>query len=277
MRRILVALMALTAVAVVSCTKEKSFEEDNGNSSGNSDGELLTQIVFNMGPSSATTAFSYDANKRLVSETNQGGIGLSSNDSLTRITRNAQGIIEKVELFHNPLLSEPSVWYVRYDAAAKRYIARLTKDSNGNVEDSVAYSYNALGKIVSETGYVDFGGGFEATTKDTVIYDGTGNIKKVVLSEWDGSTWEAGSEKSMEYDVKINPLKLAEEAIVLNRYEYFGNNNVTKVTIVDYDMPTLSQEITLTYTYNASDKPLTAAIGLPMAGGATLPASFKYK
>lgn len=273
------ALVALTTLAVVSCTKEKSFEEENGNGGGggNSDGALLAKIVIQLGPDSATTTFTYDGSNRLIQEANKGLISFNSDDSLMRVTRNTQGIIERVEQIPDPILGDPTVWYVRYNATTKRYTARLTKDSNGNVEDSIAYDYDASGKIVSGTAYVDFGGGVEPLMKETYTYDGVGNLKKVVLSEYDGTAWEEVSEKTMEYDSKTNPLKLAEEAIILDRHQYFGTNNMTKVTIIDYDMPSQSEEITVAYTYNASSKPLTAAIGIPGAGGLTLPATFKYK
>jgi YD repeat-containing protein len=279
MRRVLLALCALTTLVVVSCTKEKSFEEETGNSGGggNSNGDLLAKIIIQIGPDSTTTTFEYDANKRLISEANKGQITFTSDDSLVRITRNSQGIIEKVEEFPNPILGDATVWFVRYNVTGKRYTDRLTKDANGNVVDSIAYTYDGSGKIVRQLWYVDFGGGFEELAKDTLIYDGAGNIKKVVTSEYDGTTWEELGEQTMEYDSKTNPLKLGTEAILLNRHQYYGDNNMTKATLIDYDMPSMSQEITLTYTYNASSKPASAAIGLPGAGGITFPATFRYK
>lgn len=273
------ALIALTTLTVVSCTKEKSFEVENGNGGGggNTDGDLLTKIVIQLGPDSTTTTFGYDGSKRLISEANKGQINFTSDDSLVRITRNTQGIIEKVEEFPNPLLADATVWFVRYNTTTKRYTARLTKDASGNVEDSIAYTYDGSGKIVLQTWFADFGAGFEELVKDTIIYDGAGNIKKLLSSEHDGVEWEEVGEQTMEYDSKVNPLKLGAEAVVLNRHQYYGDNNLTKVTIIDYDMPSMSQEVTLTYTYNNSGKPLTAAIALPGAGGFTLPATFKYQ
>jgi hypothetical protein len=273
------AFIALATMVAVSCTKEKSFEEETGSGGGggNTDGDLLTKIVIQLGPDSTTTTFGYDGNKRLITEANKGDITFTSDDSLVRITRNTQGIIEKIEEFPNPLLADVTVWLVRYNATSKRYTARLTKDANGNVLDSIAYSYDGSGKIVRQVWFADFGAGFEELVKDTLIYDGAGNIKKVLTSEYDGAVWEDEGEQSMEYDSKTNPLKLGVESILLNRHQYYGDNNLTKVTIIDYDMPSLSQEVTLTYTYNASGKPLTAAIGLPGAGSITLPATFRYR
>lgn len=273
------AFIALTTMVAVSCTKEKSFEEETGSGGGggNTDGDLLTKIVIQLGPDSTTTTFGYDGSKRLITEANKGDITFTSDDSLVRITRNTQGLIEKIEEFPNPILADATVWFVRYNATSKRYTDRVTKDNNGSVVDSIAYSYDGSGKINKQLWYVDFGGGFEEAVKDTLIYDGAGNIKKVVTSEYNGTDWEALGEQAMEYDNKVNPLKLGVESILLNRHQYYGDNNLTKATLIDYAMPSMSQEITLTYTYNASGKPLTAAIGLPGAGTITLPATFRYR
>lgn len=273
------ALIALTTMAAVSCTKEKSFEEETGNGGGggNTDGDLLTKIVIQLGPDSTTTTFGYDGSKRLITETNKGDITFTSDDSLVRITRNTEGLIERFEEFPNNFLTDAAVWFVRYDATARRYTNRVTKDGSGSVVDSIAYTYDGSGKITRQLWYVDFGGGFEDAVKDTLIYNGAGNIQKVITSEWDGTAWEELGEQAMEYDNKVNPLKLGVESILLNRHQYYGDNNMTKATLIDYAMPSLSQEITITYTYNASGKPLTAAIGLPGAGTATLPATFRYR
>lgn len=279
MRRVLLALLALTTLVAVSCTKEKSFEVENGNTGGggNNDGDLLAKIVIQLGPDSTTTSFGYDAGKRLISEANKGPITFMSDDSLVRITRNAAGIIDKFEVYPSDPTEETEVWFVRYDAGAKRYTNRITKDANGNVVDSIGYSYNSTGHIVSQYWQIDFGGGVLAVLKDTLIYDGVGNITKVVTSEFDGTSWEDLGEQTMTYDSKTNPLKLGTEAVLLDRHQYYGDNNLTKATLIDYDDPSQSQEISLTYTYNASSKPLTAAIGLPGTGGLTLPATFRYQ
>ncbi|HEY1113390.1 MAG TPA: hypothetical protein VGE66_07505 [Chitinophagaceae bacterium] len=279
MRRVLLALMALTTLVAVSCTKEKSFEEENGTpgGGGNTDGDLLAKIVIQLGPDSVTTTFGYDAGKRLISEANKGPITFMSDDSLVRITRNTQGIIEKFEVYPSDPTENTEVWHVRHDAASNRYTNRITKDATGNVVDSIAYTYNGTGRIVSQFWQIDFGGGVLAAVKDTLIYDGSGNIQKVVTSQFDGTSWEDLGEQTMEYDNKTSPLKLGTEAILLDRHQYYGDNNMTKATLIDYDDPSQSQEISLTYTYNASSKPLTAAIGLPGTGGITLPATFRYQ
>lgn len=277
MRRVLLALLALTTLIAVSCTKEKSFEVDNGNSGGNTDGDLLAKIVIQLGTDSTTTTFGYDGSKRLISEANKGPITFMSDDSLVRITRNTQGIIDKFEVYPSDPTEETEVWFVRYDAANKRYANRITKDANGNLVDSIGYTYNGAGRIVSQFWQIDFGGGVLAAVKDTLIYDGAGNITKVVTSQFNGSAWEEMGEQTMEYDSKTSPLKLGTEAVLLDRHQYYGDNNLTKATLIDYDDPSQSQEISLTYTYNASSKPLTAAIGLPGTGGLTLPATFRYQ
>ena len=279
MRKILLALTAIVTLCVASCTKEKSFEEENPGGTGGdaTDGELLSKIVVQLGPDSATTTFSYDLGKRLVSEANVGGLSIASDDSLQRVVRDANGIIQKIILYPDPVISDEIEYILRYNAAAKRYTTKLTYDANGHVEDSIAYTYDNAGRIALQTAYVNFGGGYEAVGKETIEYDGNGNIRKLTAAEFDGATWEDFQEITYEYDDKVNPLKLGVEAVLLNRQQYHGNNNVTKIVVEDFDSPMFNQEITLTYTYNASNKPLTAAITIPGAGGATLPVKFKYK
>lgn len=278
MRTTLWAMIALTVLTLVSCTKEKSFETETGNpGGGTTDGDLLAKIVIQLGADSSTTSFTYDASKRLVSETNKGLLSVVGDDSLQRINRSAEGVIDRISVWPSSFLNTVFEYTVRYDGVSKRYTSKLSYDDLGHVEDSIVYNYSPSGKIVSAHLYADYGGGPELLGRDSMVYDGNNNIVKVITSEWENSDWSDLSEMTVEYDNRVNPLKLSEEAIVLERYQYYGNNNPTKITIVDYDVPTLNEEITLTYTYNVSDKPLTANIGIMGASGATLPAIFRYQ
>jgi hypothetical protein len=277
MRRVLLAMLALTTLAVVSCTKEKSFELGNGNTGGNTQGDLLTRVVIQTGPDSSTTFFSYDGSKRLLTETNKGPFAIVSSDSLQRVTRDAEGVIQTITVYPDAFVSDVYEFTMRYDATSKRYTAKLSFDNSGNVEDSIAYTYNTSGQIARVMYMVDFGSGYEPLGKDTIIYDGNSNVSKLIAYDYDGSDWEALEELAFTYDNKVNPLKLGQEAIVLERYQFCGNNNPTKISYVDYDTPALNQEVTLTYTYNAKDKPETASIVLPGAGGIALPVFFRYQ
>lgn len=272
-------LTALITLAFASCTKEKSFEDETGMGPGgdNSDGALLTRIVIQMGSDSATTSFGYDAGNRLVTETNKGDLSIVSGDSVQRATRDAQGIIQTIALYPDRFSNDHIDYTLRYDAAAKRYTAKLTFDGNGNVEDSIAYTYDGSGRITAQEAFVNFGGGFEPIGKETIEYDANGNVRQVTTAEYEAGTLKNTAEMVMEYDSKVNPLKLGVDAIILDRQQFFGNNNVTRITIQDLDDPTLSREITLTYTYNASNKPLTAAISIAGAGGTTIPVRFRYQ
>ena len=278
MSKVFLALTLLLAVCAVSCSKEESLENGNGGTGGgNTNGVLLSQIVIHLGADSATTSFLYDGNKRLLTETNEGLLSIVSDDYLQRVTRSAQGVIQRVVVYDNSTLTDSIEYFVRYNSSNSRYIAKLTYDDAGNSVDSIAYNYDNSGKIVSQIAYVNFGSGFEPITKDTMIYDGGGNIKRTVTYERDGNVWDDIGEMAVDYDIKVNPLKLSQEAVVLDRAQYHGNNNPTKITIMDYDEPMFNQEITITYTYNSADRPVTANISIPGAGGASLPATFKYQ
>jgi hypothetical protein len=278
MRKILVGLAALTTLAFASCTKEKSFEDESatGPSGGMTDGNLLTKIVIQMGSDSASTSFGYDAGNRLVTEANKGNLSIVSDDSVQQVTRDAQGIIQKIVVFPDRFSNDHVDYTLRYDATSKRYTAKLTFDDVGHVEDSIAYYYDASGKITAQEAFVNFGG-VEAVGKQTIEYDASGNVRKVTTGEYEAGTLKNTAEMTMEYDSKVNPIKLGVDAIIMDRQQYFGNNNVTRISIQDLDDPTLSREITLTYTYNASNKPLTAAISMSGAGGATIPVRFRYQ
>lgn len=279
MRKILVGLAALITLAFASCTKEKSFEDESptGPGGGMTDGNLLTKIVIQMGSDSAITAFGYDAGNRLVTEANKGALSIVSDDSVQQVIRDAQGIIQKVIVYPDRFSNDHVDYTLRYDATSKRYTAKLTFDVDGHVEDSIAYSYDGSGRITAQEAFVNFGSGFEAVGKETMEYDANGNVRKVTTGEYEAGTLKNTAEMVMEYDSKVNPLKLGVDAIILDRQQYFGNNNVTKISIQDLVDPQLSREITLTYTYNASNKPLTAAISLSGAGGATIPVRFRYQ
>jgi YD repeat-containing protein len=257
--------IAFLSLFLFSCQKEKSLED------GSAPGSTLLRVVTKVSDTDSTiTSYGYDGSRRYLSQ-NVNGDDYLFNGNNVRLTRNDQGVIQKMEVTEQPS-GDNVVYNVNYDASNKTYTSKTsTFTSSGTTyKDSTAYIYNTSGKIIEEVYFLSDGssGGYVEVEKFEYNYDGTGSLILVKDSYYDETTGDyvAVSEVGFEYDSKVNPINLGAEAILVNELIANSAHNVTKVTINNILDPTYNETIDFDYTYNAIDKPVSASVTFSSIG-----------
>lgn len=269
----ILSALSVISLFLFSCQKEKSLED------GVIPGTTLDKIVVKVGPDdSTTTSYGYDGSQRFTSQTVAGDDFIFSGNNV-KVTRNGEGIIQKIEMSDQS--GSGIVYTVNYDASSKQYISKVASYDNGGtmVKDSAAYKY-ASGKIIEEIYYEDDGttGGYVETEKFDYSYDGSGNLGKVTDSDYDetSGTYTPISEVGFQYDSKISPLVLGDDAILIDELLSVSGNNVTKVSITNFVDATYNETINFDYTYDATNKPLIASVTFASLG-IPIPVFYYYK
>lgn len=274
MRRILIALSACVVV-LSSCQKEVSFDLGNNGGNGGTTSSLLTKMVITQGSDSTVTNYVYNSAKKLIAiNATQDSVGGSAFNNQT-IIRNAQGIIQKIIIKASDLQLygiDSLVENVHYDAASSKYVSKAATFSllGFTVMDSSYYTYSG-GQIISEDDYTDDGTGLQ---KSTINYGFTGsNLTSLKAYDYNSGSQTLDLNQIFEYDNKTSPLILGNEAFVIsNQYLWYSSNNLTKMTVNVTGDPQTHIE-TLTYTYNSSSKPVSAAV---VADGQDATATYFY-
>lgn len=266
--RIGLPLIAVTtAFLLFSCEKERSFDPDGNNTGGSTNGELLTRTVTKFGTDSIVAIYDYDAQKRLISYKTFGSVAGSSVEIELKFVRNSQGIIQKSILktdFFASMGIDSVVRNVHYDASKSRYtsMAAAYFDGSDDVQDSTLFTYNAAGKISSVEYFFDYATGvYSKDGKADYTYDGNGNVikEKNYFFDAGANAYEAYDESVYEFDSKVNPIFLGNEGFVFGDIITFSPNNQIKKTYTDLADPSQNGVATSTYTYNSSNKPVSAA------------------
>lgn len=261
------------ALLLLSCQKERSWED------GTVPGSTLVKVVTKVSNTDSTiTTYGYD-NKTYTSQ-NVIGDDYLFNGNDVEITRNSEGIIQKIQV------SEPGgddfLYMVNYNTSTKQYTSKVAtyKVQNATYKDSIAYKYNASGKIIEELAFTDDGatGGYVEIGKYEYSYDGSGSLLTIKDYYYDPSTgeFEGISEVAFAYDSKVNPLILNTEAILVDDVLFNSNHNVVKVSINNFADPTYNETIDFVYTYDALDKPVSAEVTFASIG-APVPVYFYYQ
>ena len=282
-----VAGLAVIALCLQACKKEKSFDPDAGdNTGGGTTGTLLTKAVTQLGDDDSLSVFyGYDGQKRLVSYRYDGVVDGDNFTGETRLVRNTQGIVQNVVTKSSDLLGlgiDSMVYSVHYNTGSSRYTSSVLtfKDAGIIIKDSTAYSYNAGGKLSQSEEFFDDGvsGGYSKLSKTEYSYDAAGNVTKVKNYGYDDNTalYEAYDEDVYQYDTKINPVILGNEAFLLGDPLFASPNNVTKDTYTDLLDASYNDIVTNVYTYNTNNKPVTATITY-QSEGVPYPVAYTYK
>lgn len=258
MQKRTVIFCVLATILLAACTKEKSIE-------GGVKQSLLMKMVAKLGTDSLVDAYGYDGSNRLISYSTS--IHIQGNVLLSQATfeRASSGVIQKVTLSSNQSVNQIQ-YMLNYNTASSRYTSAITTNivSGQTVKDSTAFTYDAAGKIMQKEEFYDdgFSAGYVEAYKTTYAYDGDGNVIKATEYEFDDATgtYNQSAETTYEYDTRVNPLRMAIEAYLVNEPERASPNNVTKNTYTDSTDPTQNETINIAYTYNNDNKPNTASI-----------------
>ncbi len=268
--RLLLTLSFLSCIVLFSCQKEKSFSNNNGGSTaGGATGTKLVKMVFKAGADSSVFAYSYNSSGKLITITVTGKEGGSPLYNKKTFVRNSQGIIQKLVMEDADFIQagiDSVVYKVRYDVSVSRYTGwTVSLDfGNGIQKDSIVYVYDGTGKIINEMGYGDGGTGtYQPSGKIEYTHSGN-NIMTKKLYSYDQGVYSLDFTITDEFDTKTAPLILGIEGIISESNSiapYYSSNNITKETVTYPNDP--AEILTITYTYNSSNKPASAIYSIP--------------
>jgi hypothetical protein len=277
--------VAIISLFLFSCKKEKSFDPNNPNGGGGgTGGALLAKTVTQLdGGDSLVVVYNYDNQKRFIGyiaeESYQGDLY----NSEMKFIRNAQGIIQKVVLksYDLVLIGIDSIFYVaHYNAGTSRYTSKVLTYDDGTdfFRDSTAFSYNSSGKIIGSEEFYDDGNGYVKASKIDYTYGSSGNITREKAYYFDdvSNSYVASYQDDYEYDSKVNPMILGNEAFLFGESSWAASNNQTKDTFTDLEDPSGGDVYTTTYTYNSNNKPLTDQT-VAQSDGVPYPTKYTYK
>jgi len=261
MKRSLTAVLGVMCIALFSCQKEVDdiFSNNSNSGGGGSTGSgLLTKITSKSGTDSATLTFGYNSNKKLlslVSEAISGGQDVTISE---RAVRDALGIIQQV-IYKSPQYQQfgldSAVSIIKYSGG--KYVAEVTTLNIGGIPlvDSVALIYNASGQVIREEQYTSIMGLTDKSGKTEYTYSGN-NVATLNNYSWDGTAFNLDETYTYDqYDAKLNPMYLGAEAFVFGSPEFASQNNPVKST---QTIMGTAENYTTNYTYNSSNKPVTA-------------------
>jgi hypothetical protein len=281
MNKPLILLCIAVSAILFSCQKEVSNENSNG---GASKGNLLVKSTYKAGTDSSFSLYAYDGSRRLKSLSSSGTSNGTFFANQTNLVRSGTGIIQKINIKNDQFAQlgvDSLVYTVNYDAGTSRYKSKVFAIDLivTIIKDSVAYEYDAAGKIAKVREFMDDGttGGYEEVYKTEYTYSGN-NITAANTYTFDVATNSYTLEvtETYEYDAKTNALQLGNEGIVIGNIGLYTANNVTKQTVVYPADPSSNQSMAATYTYNSNNRPLTASFVI-QPGGSTATSTFFYQ
>jgi len=261
--RILPATLSVLTILLFSCQKERDLASKE-NSGNDATGTRLVKMVTKNGTDSAVHIYSYNSSGKLIDMTTT---GIDQGDVLFNeetIARNSKGIIQKIIFKDEQLIQsgvDSFIINVHYDESLSQYTSRVDIIDYGFEiwRDSVTFSYDANGEMVTLTYFTDNGtGSYHPGGKADYTYAGN-NMATVKLFSYNSGAYEEDFTVTSEYDAKTSPLILGNEAFIID-YQglggYYSSNNFTKQTATYPSDPT--ETYTSTYTYNSSNLPATS-------------------
>ncbi len=283
--RILIPLFTLSTLLLFSCQKEVDFANSNNNGNGGNGGNggnsgtLLTKLVSVSGTDSSSLIFGYNSSKKLITLDILAVSGGTNSLTQERAERNSQGIIQKL------ILKDDQYQQVGLDSvetiigySSGKYTYKLTSIDLGVLvyKDSVALISDGSGKIITERTFDDIGAGsYDETSKTEYTYSGN-NIATIKYYSYDSGTSSYTLEETFtydEYDNKISPMSISNEAFVFDSPELYSANNPTKSSV---SASGISENYSTTYTYNSANRPLTASSTI-QPGNMTATGTYYYQ
>lgn len=258
--------LLITILFLWSCQKEQSFDSSVPGQN-NPQGKLLKMVYTYSPGDSSVTNFQYDGAGRLSGLSNPSGDVLMQGITNLRIVRDGAGFIQSYTLSDaNSSGQGDRVFKVYYDQASKRYKARtgMSEFNGTEVIDSTVFEYEGDRIITVRTlikATVDGPAGEFAKTD--IFYDASGNITTARTSIINLATniVEPAFEILLQYDTKINPLKLGMEGLVLDYLYGVNAGNVVKIAQRELMNGSEPEEyLTGSYTYRTDGKPATAVL-----------------
>lgn len=254
----LVSFLLLT-LFLAACQKEIDWGTGSAN-------QLLVKIVAKNGTTDSTiTVYSYNAQRKLIKEQiTSTAVGTGGGTQVEFIiNRDASGVItSSVQKSPDLILTGIDSIVTRYNYSNSKYTAGIFSLNvmGFAFTDSAVYTYDVNNRIISDQHYLKTSLFPLAIPilKNVYTYsaDGTNLMKQEQSApSTPGGPLSPVSNQTYTYDTKVNPLILLNEAIILNRADWFNANNVLTNQFASTASPTQNFTIDNTYRYNAANKP----------------------
>jgi hypothetical protein len=254
-------------ITAVSC--QKAYDRPDivigtpGSGSGN--GTLLSKLTIKGTGVDLVYTYGYNSNSQLTDFNYTAAFSGSTIFYKWHFFRDNAGKILQYSVKNNISgFPDSTLYTLHYTSGSSNfdYITGQYTFSGLPTKDSIIFLL-ANGKVSKYIGYGAYGANasYEATASTAYGYDVAGNIIKTTDSENDGTgTMVVTGIFDYEFDSKISPLQLGQEAYILEAARYFSKNNPIKAVSTDYTTSTAGVKSTNLYTfqYNSSNKPATA-------------------
>jgi len=271
--------LAFASFLLFSCQKEVDFANNGNGGNGGNSGTVLTKIVSKSGTDSSSLLFGFNSSQQLMTLDAISTSGGTTSITNERVERNSQGVIQKL-IIKNGQYRQAGLDSVEtlIGYSSGRYVSKVTViDLGGSLfRDSIALIYDGNGKVVTEETFDDLGSGnYDTTRKTNYTYSGN-NISSIKIYNYDASSSSYTLQETFtydEYDDKISPMTIGNEAFVFDSPELYSANNPTKSSV---SVSGSTQTYTTTYAYNSANRP-GAATSIILPPDTTITATYYYK
>lgn len=250
-------ILALTALVFTGCQKEIDWGT-------RATDQLLVKVIAKSGAADSTvTTYFYNAQRKLIRELVIAQMAGVSTQTELIINRDASGTITS-SVQKSPDLAATGIdsLVIRYNYSNGKYTAGIFDLTlmGLSITDSTVYTYDANNRIILDQHYLKTGFFPLAIPilKNDYTYSADGkNVTKQdqAAPSTPGGPLTPVSAQTYTYDAKVNPLILLNEAILLNRTNWFNANNVLITQVTNTLDPTLNLTTDNTYRYNTANKP----------------------
>ena len=253
--------LLIAASVLVACQKEIDWGIGGGVAN-----QLLVKIISKTGATDSTvTTYAYNAQRQLIREVSEAVTGGTAVQTELILNRNSAGLLL------SSVLKSPDLAVTGVDSILTRYNHNGTRYTSGvftlslmglTFTDSTLYAYDANGRIIGDQHLLK-SSLFPlpipiVILKNVYTYsaDGANLIKQEQSApSTPGGPLSPVSSQTYTHDTKVSPLILLNEAILLNRVEWFHANNVLINQLTITVDPTQNFTVDNTYRYNTSNKP----------------------
>ncbi len=253
--------LLLLGLFLAACQREIDWGMGGGSAN-----QMLVKVVAKSGPNDSTvTTYTYNTQRKLVRELVVAVTGGNAVQTELILNRNSAGVITS-SVLKSPDLAATGVDSIltRFNYANNRYTSGVfSLNLMGlSITDSAAYAYDANNRIISDQHFLR-SSLFPLPIPITIlrnVYTYSADGKNLVKQEQSAPNNPGGplspvSSQTYTHDTKVNPLIILNEAIILNRADWFNANNVLSNQFASVADPTQNFTVNNTYRYNAVNKP----------------------
>lgn len=265
------------SVLLNACQKEIDWGLNAG-----SDGDLLVKATEISVTTNDTNiiSFQYDAQRRLTEYQSAGKVNGTPTNIRFQISRASDGRITKIHA-RTSLASafiDSTVYFPVYNGNRLAYVIDTQYSSLMNIRDSVAYVYNGLGQCTEMERYTDILGSMEPITRQTFVYDASGNLLTEIMNIPDGGGgWDLVSTTNYTYNSHKTAVQLGDESYIVLPVSNTSRNTCTRQEVVSLFGGNITYTMT-DQTYNNFDRPRKATISFtPQPPGYDTKVAYSYQ